>query len=377
MSLRGGTTKQSQTSLRLPRYARNDIINEAMFNINNILRENIKNLTPYSSARDEYQGEASVFLDANENAYGSPLSQQFNRYPDPLQYQVKKRLSEIKGVPPRNIFVGNGSDEAIDILFRSFCNPGVDNVILVPPTYGMYQVSANINDVEARKVMLTADYQLNLEGIAEAIDEHTKLIFICSPNNPTGNSINREDVETLLANFNGLVVVDEAYINFSRQKTFIQELTEYANLVVMQTLSKAWGLAGLRIGMAFASEEIIEVMNKVKPPYNVNEASQQLALEALSNIDQINGWIRETLLQRDRLVLELKNFDFVLDIYPSDANFILVKTTDANRIYDFLVSKGIIIRNRSKVELCEGCLRITIGTPDENTTLLQTLQNFK
>lgn len=348
-----------------------------MFNINNILRTNIKNLTPYSSARDEYQGEASVFLDANENAFGSPLAQQFNRYPDPLQYEVKIRLTAIKGVPPRNIFIGNGSDEAIDILFRSFCNPGVDNVIIVPPTYGMYQVSANINDVEARKVLLTEDYQLNLEGIAEAIDEHTKLIFICSPNNPTGNSINREDVETLLANFNGLVIVDEAYINFSRQKTFIQELTEYANLVVLQTLSKAWGLAGLRVGMAFASEEIIEVMNKVKPPYNVNEASQQLALEALSNIDQVNNWIKETLVQRDRLVLELKNFDFVLDIYPSDANFILVKTNDANGIYNFLVDKGIIIRNRSKVELCEGCLRITVGTPDENTLLLQTLQNFK
>src|SRR6202000_1626693 len=310
-----------------------------MFDINNILRENIKRLVPYSSARDEYQGEASVFLDANENAFGSPLDAQYNRYPDPLQYNVKKRLSEIKGLPVRNIFLGNGSDEAIDILFRSFCNPGVDNVIIVPPTYGMYQVSANINDVEARKVNLTADYQLNMEGIAEAIDEHTKMIFICSPNNPTGNSINRTDVETLLANFNGLVVVDEAYINFSRQKTFIQELTEYANLVVLQTLSKAWGLAGLRVGMAFASEEIIEVMNKVKPPYNINEASQQLALRALQNIDQVNNWIKETLLQRDKLVLELKHFDFVLDIYPSDANFILVKTADPKGIYNFLVQK--------------------------------------
>jgi histidinol-phosphate aminotransferase len=230
--------------------------------------------------------------------------------------------------------------------------------------------------VEARKVLLTEDYQLNLEGIAEAIDEHTKLIFICSPNNPTGNSINRADVETLLANFNGIVVVDEAYINFSRQKTFIQELTEYANLVVMQTLSKAWGLAGLRVGMAFASEEIIEVMNKVKPPYNVNESSQQLALEALTNVDQVNGWIKETLLQRDRLVLALKEFDFVVDIYPSDANFILVKTTDANGIYKFLVGKGIIVRNRSKIDLCEGSLRITVGTPEENTILLDTLQNF-
>lgn len=348
-----------------------------MFSINNLLRENIKNLVPYSSARDEYQGEASVFLDANENAFGSPLAQQFNRYPDPLQIAVKKRLSEIKGLPVRNIFLGNGSDEAIDILFRSFCNPGTDNVILVPPTYGMYQVSANINDIATRNVPLTENFQLNLEGIAEAIDKNTKLIFICSPNNPTGNSIDRADVETLLANFDGIVVVDEAYINFSRQKTFIQELTEYANLVVLQTLSKAWGLAGLRLGMAFASEEIIEVMNKVKPPYNVNEASQQLAMQALANIEQVNAWIKETLFERDRLVLGLKDFDFVVDIYPSDANFILVKTTDARGIYNFLVQKGIIVRDRSKVDLCQGCLRITVGTPQENNLLLDTLQNFK
>ncbi|RYE16599.1 MAG: histidinol-phosphate transaminase [Sphingobacteriales bacterium] len=348
-----------------------------MFDINNILRNNIKNLVPYSSARDEFKGEASVFLDANENSYGSPLDTDYNRYPDPLQYQVKKRISEIKGVPPRNIFLGNGSDEAIDILFRSFCNPGVDNVILVPPTYGMYEVSANINDVETRKVLLTANYQLHLEGIAAAIDQHTKLIFICSPNNPTGNSINREDIETLLANFSGLVIVDEAYINFSRQKTFIQELTEYANLVVLQTLSKAWGLAGLRVGMAFASEEIIEVMNKVKPPYNINEASQQLALRALANVNQVNNWIKETLTERDKLVLTLKNFDFVLDIYPSDANFILVKTTEPKAIYNFLVDQGIIVRDRSKIDLCEGCLRITVGTPDENEKLLQNLQDYK
>lgn len=348
-----------------------------MFELNNILRENIKNLTPYSSARDEYTGEGSVFLDANENAFGSPLSNAYNRYPDPMQHQVKLRLSGIKGLPVRNIFLGNGSDEAIDILFRSFCNPGVDNVVIVPPTYGMYQVSANINDVEAKKVLLTEEYQLDLEGIAEAIDKNTKLIFICSPNNPTGNSINRDDIETLLANFNGIVVIDEAYINYSRQKTFIQELTEYSNLVVLQTLSKAWGLAGLRVGMAFASEEIIEVMNKVKPPYNVNEASQLLALEALGNVAQVNEWIKETLQERDKLVLNLKEFDFVLDIYPSDANFILVKTTDARGIYDFLVQHGIIIRDRSKVELCEGCLRITIGTPDENKTLTETLQQYK
>jgi len=348
-----------------------------MFDINKILRKNIKNLVPYSSARDEFKGEASVYLDANENAYGSPLATNYNRYPDPLQYAVKKRLSEIKGVPPRNIFLGNGSDEAIDVLYRAFCNPGVDNVIIVPPTYGMYEVSANINDVELRRVPLTEDYQLNLEAIAEAIDDKTKLIWICSPNNPTGNSMNRADVETLLANFSGLVIVDEAYINFSRQKTFIQELTEYANLVVLQTLSKAWGLAALRVGMAFASEEIIEVMNKVKPPYNINEASQQLALEALQNVDKINGWIKETLAERDKLVLQLKNFDFVLDIYPSDANFILVKTTDANGIYNYLVQNGIIVRNRTKVELCEGALRITVGTPDENVKLIDTLKNYK
>lgn len=348
-----------------------------MFDINTIIRPNIKNLKPYSSARDEFKGEASVYLDANENAFGSPLSQAFHRYPDPMQYAVKMRLSAIKGVPARNIFLGNGSDEAIDILFRSFCNPGLDNVIIVPPTYGMYEVSANINDVEIKRVNLTEDFQLNLEGIAEAIDKNTKLIFICSPNNPTGNSINREDIETLLANFNGIVVVDEAYINFSRQKTFIQELTEYSNLVVLQTLSKAWGLAALRVGMAFASEEIIEVFNRVKPPYNINEASQQLALEALQNVDQVNGWIKEILKERDALVLALKKFDFVIDIYPSDANFILVKTADADGIYNYLTEQGIIVRNRNKVELCEGCLRITIGTKEENKAIINSLKKLK
>lgn len=347
------------------------------FNLNNILRENIKNLVPYSSARDEFKGEASVFLDANENSFGSPLPNQYNRYPDPLQLAVKTRLSEIKGVPPQNIFLGNGSDEAIDILFRAFCRPGIDNVITVPPTYGMYEVSANINDVSIKKVPLTPDYQLNLEEIAAAIDEHTKLIFICSPNNPTANSINREDIETILANFSGLVVIDEAYINYSRQKSFIQELTEYSNLVVLQTLSKAWGLAGLRVGMAFASEEIIEVFNRVKPPYNINEASQQLALEALNNIDQVNEWIKETITQREKLVSDLAKLTFVTKIYPSDANFVLVKTTDARGIYNYLVEKGIIVRDRSKIELCEGSLRITVGTPAENDKLIEALKSFQ
>lgn len=348
-----------------------------MFNLQNILRKNIKELIPYSSARDEFKGEASVFLDANENAYGSPLSKSYNRYPDPLQLKVKKRISEIKGVPSQNIFLGNGSDEAIDILFRAFCNPGTDNVITVPPTYGMYEVSANINDVEIRKIKLTAAYQLNMEAIAGAIDEHTKIIFICSPNNPTGNSINRADIETILANFNGLIVIDEAYINYSKQKTFIQELTEYSNLVVLQTLSKAWGLAGLRVGMAFASEEIIEVFNKVKPPYNINEASQELALEALQNVEQVNSWIKETVAEREKLKSELSTLPSVLTIYPSDANFILVKTDNPKEIYQFMVNKGIIVRDRSKVELCEGCLRITIGTPNENKLLIEAFKNFE
>ena len=347
-----------------------------MFNLQNILRNNIKNLVPYSSARDEFKGEASVYLDANENSFGSPLDVNYNRYPDPIQFKVKQRLSEIKGVPPGNIFLGNGSDEAIDILFRAFCRPGLDNVITLPPTYGMYEVSANINDVEVRKIKLTPDYQLDMEGIAEAIDENTKIIFICSPNNPTGNSINRADIETILANFQGLVVIDEAYINYSRQKTFIQELTEYANLVVLHTLSKAWGLAGLRLGMAFASEEIIEVFNKVKPPYNINEASQRIALQALQNVEQINNWIKLTVSEREKLISDLGKLELVLKIFPSDANFILVKTVDAKGIYHHLVNNGIIVRDRSKVELCEGSLRITVGTPDENKTLITNLKNF-
>ena len=348
-----------------------------MFKLDNILRKNIKELVPYSSARDEFKGEASIFLDANENSFGSPLDQNYNRYPDPLQLKVKKRLSEIKGVPVKNIFLGNGSDEAIDILFRAFCNPGIDNVITLPPTYGMYEVSANINDVEVRKIPLNTDYQLNMDAIAEAIDDHTKIIFICSPNNPSGNSIDRQDIETIIANFNGLVVIDEAYINYSRQKTFIQELTEYSNLVVLQTLSKAWGLAGLRIGMAFGSEEIIEIFNKVKPPYNINEASQELAFEALKRVDQVNNWIKETVAERSKLINKLSQYALVKKIYPSDANFILVKTTNPTGIYSHLVSLGIIVRDRSKVELCDGCLRITIGTPQENIELLNALKSFQ
>jgi len=346
------------------------------FNIQNLLRDNIRQLVPYSSARDEFQGQASVFLDANENPYGSPLQNDYNRYPDPLQIPLKEAISKIKGVPVPNTFLGNGSDEAIDLLIRAFCRPQVDNILILPPTYGMYEVSANINDVAVKKVNLLPDYQLDMEAIAENIDANTKLIFICSPNNPTGNSIYREDIETILTNFGGLVIVDEAYINFSRQKSFIQELTEYGNLVVMQTLSKAWGLAALRIGMAFASEEIIEVLNKIKPPYNINQASQNLALEALKNIEQINKWIVETTAQRNLLVKELEALNFVQKIFPSDANFILVRIDDAQSVYNHLLQQEIIVRDRSRVVLCEGCLRITVGTPQENSRLIDVLKTL-
>lgn len=346
------------------------------FNLENLLRDNIKKLVPYSSARDEFKGEASVLLDANENAFGSPLSHAYNRYPDPLQHQVKSKLSKIKGVPSENIFLGNGSDEAIDILFRAFCRPGGDNVILVPPTYGMYEVSANINDVEVRKVNLTSDYQLDLDGIAAAVDENTKLIFICSPNNPTGNSIHRKDIETILVNFKGIVVIDEAYINFSKQRSFTQELAEYPNLVILQTLSKAWGLAALRLGMAFASKDIIAIFNKIKPPYNINQATQDLVLEALENVDQVNAWIKETVAEREKLVTALSTIEQVHHITPSDANFILMKLEEPRELYNFLVSRGIIVRDRSKVELCEGCLRITVGTGDENVKLIEAIKQF-
>ncbi|TCD08499.1 histidinol-phosphate transaminase [Pedobacter frigidisoli] len=344
--------------------------------INDLVRENIKNLKPYSTARDEFKGQASVFLDANENSYGSPLPANYNRYPDPLQLDLKDAISKIKGVPIENTFLGNGSDEAIDLLFRAFCNPGKDNVIVLPPTYGMYEVSANINDVEIRKVSLLPNFQLDMEKIAETIDKNTKLIFICSPNNPTGNSINREDIETILANFKGIVVVDEAYINYARQKTFIQELTEYANLVVLQTFSKAWGLAALRLGMAFSSRKVIDVLNKIKPPYNINQATQDLAFEALKNIAQVNDWIKESVAERERLSIDLNALDIVTKVYPSDANFILAEVTDSTKIYDTLVDEGIIVRDRSKVTLCEGCLRITVGTKEENDKLLTILKNF-
>lgn len=343
--------------------------------INKLQRENIKNLRPYSTARDEYKGQASIFLDANENSYGSPLEENYNRYPDPLQLDLKDAISKIKGVPIENTFLGNGSDEAIDLLFRAFCEPKQDNVVILPPTYGMYEVSAGINNVEIRKVNLLPNFQLDLDGIAEAVDENTKLIFICSPNNPTGNSIVRTDIETVLANFKGLVVIDEAYINYAKQRTFIKELTEYPNLVVLQTFSKAWGLAALRLGMAFAARPVIDVLNKVKPPYNINQATQGIALKALQNIEQVNEWIKITVAERENLSKELAALAIVKKVYPSDANFILIEVENALSTYNALVAEGIIIRDRSKVTLCEGCLRITIGTQEENKTLLEALKN--
>ncbi|MEO5948121.1 MAG: histidinol-phosphate transaminase [Chitinophagaceae bacterium] len=346
------------------------------FKLDDLVRENIKRMNAYSSARHEYKGEASIFLDANENSFGSPLPVNYNRYPDPLQWELKNKLSSIKGVPAENIFLGNGSDEAIDLLFRIFCAPGKDNVIIFPPTYGMYEVCAETNDVLVKKVPLLENFQLNLQAIEEAIDANTKLIFVCSPNNPTGNSINRTDIEMLLNNFDRLVVIDEAYINFAKQKTFIPELTEYPNLVILQTLSKAWGLAGLRLGMAFAGEPIINYLNKVKYPYNINSSTQQLAIEALGNILSINNWTKTTTQQKEWLSAELEKLDFTQVVYPSDANFILVKMNNARSIYEFLSNKGIIVRDRSKIILCTDCLRITIGTPEENKKLVSALNDY-
>jgi histidinol-phosphate aminotransferase len=348
-----------------------------MFNLDNLLRDNIRTLVPYSSARDEFKGTAAVYLDANENSFGSPLPRNYNRYPDPLQWKLKEKLSGIKGVPPQNIFIGNGSDECIDMLYRAFCDPGKDNVILCPPTYGMYEVSAHINDVIVRKVPLTDNFQLDMPGIESAVDSHTKLIFLCSPNNPTGNSLHYEDIEAILNNFDGIVAIDEAYINFSRQKSFVPALTEYPNLVVMQTLSKAWGLAALRLGMAFAGEEMIAVFNKIKYPYNIGQATQDLVLEALDNMVQVNTWTKELVAGRERLCTDLQQLAVVQHIYPSDANFILVKVTEAEKIYHYLVNQGTIVRDRSRVILCDNCLRITVGTPEEDAVLIAQLKRYK
>lgn len=347
-----------------------------MFQLENLIRGNIKKLTAYSSARDEFSGEAKVFLDANENSLGSPLTKWYNRYPDPHQRALKEKISMVKGIGSEHIFLGNGSDECIDLLFRSFCEPGKDNVIICPPTYGMYEVSANINDVEIKTAPLLEDFQLDLVHLENLINENTKLIWLCSPNNPTGNSMHRVDIETVLNNFNGIVVIDEAYINFAKQKSFLRELTEYPNLVVMQTFSKAWGLAGLRLGMAFASAAIIEVLNKVKPPYNINQATQELAVKALEEVGQVNDMIKLLVDMRDALSEVFLSMPTVEKVYSSDANFILVRIKEARKIYEFLLSKGIVLRDRSNVKLCEECLRITVGTEKENTILVDAMQDW-
>lgn len=347
-----------------------------MFNLQSLIRENIKTLVAYSSARDEFSGDAKVFLDANENSLGSPLTKWYNRYPDPHQVAIKQKLSTIKSIPAEHIFLGNGSDECIDLLFRCFCNPGKDNVIICPPTYGMYQVSANINDIAIKKVPLTDDFQLDLIHLENAVDANTKIIWLCSPNNPTGNSLNRTDIETVLNNFNGLVVVDEAYINFSKQKSFVKELADYPNLVVLQTLSKAWGLAGLRLGMAFASAAIIELLNKVKPPYNISQATQELVVKALDEVGQVNDMIKLLVDMRDALADVFRTMPTVEKVYPSDGNFILVKIKEARKLYEFLLTKGIVLRDRSNVQLCEDCLRITVGTEQDNTLLVDAMQDW-
>ncbi|MCE4564295.1 histidinol-phosphate transaminase [Maribellus sp. CM-23] len=340
--------------------------------LNKLLRKNILNLKPYSSARDEYTGEAMVFLDANENPFNEP----YNRYPDPLQRVVKEKISKLKNIDSSNIFLGNGSDEPIDLLIRAFCEPGVDNIVSIDPTYGMYQVAAEISDVKLKKVSLTAEYELDAEAILAATDSNTKLIFLCSPNNPTANSLNKESILKVVKLFNGLVILDEAYIDFAPGKTLLNELTDYPNLVILQTFSKAWGMAGIRLGMAFASVEIVSVLNKIKYPYNLNILTQQKALELLEQNEQVEAWVKLLIDEREKMAEKLKALPFVVKVFPSDANFLLVKMHDARGIYQYLVDEGIIVRDRSKVYLCDDSLRITIGSKEENKILRKTLKNL-
>ncbi len=335
-----------------------------------LLRENICSLQPYSSARDEFKGDASVYLDANENPYNAP----YNRYPDPIQWEVKVEISNIKNVPAENIFLGNGSDEPIDLVFRAFCEPRLDNVVAIEPTYGMYKVCANINDVEYRKVLLDENFDFTADKLLAATNLYTKVIWLCSPNNPTGNSLNSNEIIKLLELFEGIVVLDEAYIDFSSIDSFSQKLAQYPNLIILQTFSKAWGSAAIRLGMAFASTEIIAVLNKIKYPYNINILTQQQALKTIQSSVQVKDWVEILLQERTKLIESLKELDVVQHIYPTDANFVLVKVNDANATYNTLVEKGIIVRNRSNVSLCLDCLRITIGTPEENSVLIDELK---
>ena len=348
---------------------------ENNFDINNLVRANVRKLKPYSSARDEFESFDTVdmiFLDANEN----PFENGVNRYPDPQQINVKKVLAKQKNVETNQILLGNGSDEVLDLLFRAFCEPKTDNVLTLPPTYGMYGVLANINAVGNKEVLLSKDFQPQIEKIIDAVDENTKIIFLCSPNNPTGNSFSDESVVYILQNFKGLVVIDEAYIDFSKKDSWINELDEYANLVITQTLSKAYGLAGIRLGICYASAEVISVLNKIKPPYNVNELTQKRALDRLEDKVKVKSEIQSIIAQREELLKVLLDIKFVEKIYPTEANFILVKVDDANKRYDELIAKGIVIRNRTTQPLCENSLRFTVGTEQENMKLIEALKQL-
>ncbi|MBO4729852.1 MAG: histidinol-phosphate transaminase [Bacteroidaceae bacterium] len=344
-----------------------------MFDLKSIVRPNIWALKPYSSARDEYSGkEAHTFLDANESPYNNP----YNRYPDPLQRELKQQIAVIKDVRPEQIFLGNGSDEAIDLVFRIFCTPGRDNIVTIEPSYGMYEVCADINNVECRKVLLNDHFDIEAERLLEVCNDCTKVIFLCSPNNPTGNTLNNDEIRTVLEQFDGIVVIDEAYGEFSSQPLWRPEIDKYPNLIVLNTLSKAWASAGIRLGMAFAQSDIIALFNKVKYPYNVNSLTQRQAKEIISRRPDIEDWVKLTIKERLSLMYAVNELDICLQVFPTEANFFLARFTDANRIYDYLVSQGVIVRNRSRVKLCDDCLRITIGSPQENTTLLSALRRY-
>ncbi|MEO2060009.1 MAG: histidinol-phosphate transaminase [Mesonia sp.] len=344
------------------------------FNLQNLVRANVQKLQPYSSARDEYKasGTEMIFLDANEN----PFENGVNRYPDPQQHDLKSALAKLKNVKEEQILFGNGSDEVLDLIFRAFCEPGVDNVITLPPTYGMYKVLAGINNIENREVLLTEEFQLDVKSILKSVDEQTKLLFICSPNNPTGNAFDARAIKTILENFNGIVVIDEAYIDFSSYETWIGFLDLYPNLIVTQTLSKAYGMAGSRLGVCYASAAIISVLNKIKPPYNVNELTQQKALERVLAVDEVFDEVESILEERNRLMIALQEIKFIKEIYPTDANFVLVKVDDASKRYQELIEKGIVIRNRTTQPLCENTLRFTIGTSEENKKLVEALKEI-
>ena len=345
------------------------------FNLNSLLRDNIKKIKPYSSARDEYKegSDDMVFIDANENPFNSGL----NRYPDPQQLHLKQNLAKLKNVEPTQILLGNGSDEVLDLIFRAFCEPNKDNIITLPPTYGMYSVLANLNAVEIIEVVLNENFQPNVEEILEKQNSFSKLLFICSPNNPTANSINSNSIAKLINGFDGMVVIDEAYIDFANDDSFLSRLNEFPNLIITQTLSKAYGLAGIRLGICYASEEIIAILNKIKPPYNINQLTQSAALERLENMDYVDNEVQTILIERQKLSKALLDISFINKVYASDSNFLLVKVDDANKRYSQLIDKGVVVRNRTKQPLCENCLRFSIGTPVENQFLIDVLKRLK